>query len=189
MPWSIPSGGSDHASKVDDRDPWSIDATGCPEVDEFEAALAELDQKPQHGEYSPADPQQAESRDPMSVGEQARAQAQPPNRSRSRSRSRHRSRSASRSHTSNMVDTNRADRCLRPRSVTVPQLLPGTEWWAMPMFRAAESHIAKMPESPTRKVTLHSFCAGIATEACVAKVAKHPLTTAFEDSVFLSQTQ
>ena len=67
----------------------------------------------------------------------------------------------------------RVDRALMmgaPRKIDRPAFLPGTEWWAAPLFTSLEFYLARMPLEPKRPFILDSVCAGMGSEAFAAKV-------------------
>jgi hypothetical protein len=84
-----------------------------------------------------------------------------------------RSRSRSRSSPRETATSARADskpNIILQKQISKPKFLPGTEWWANPMWHAAEDHISRMPASTLRPVTMHAFCAGLSTESFAAEV-------------------
>lgn len=67
----------------------------------------------------------------------------------------------------------RADAQLRPPTVwhplSDPAPVPGTEWWATPLWQIASSFAARFPAQPPRAVKAEAFCAGMLSEAWVYK--------------------
>ncbi len=62
----------------------------------------------------------------------------------------------------------------RPVTPPQPMFLRGTEWWASPLFIGISDTVARMPQQPTRPMSIESFCGGTCGEAFGAK-ANHTM--------------